>query len=128
MTWTISSETPLYLALCLFGIWAYYRNRLIASGLFLGLAVLTRGDGLVLVVLIAAGPLLTFIRSGRENSKELIDFGKRFGGAFFLALLPWVLYSLAVFESPFPVTFSAKRAQGALPGSESYLLGLSSDI
>ena len=51
---TLSSETPLYLALCLAAFAAYYRASYTLCALACGLAVLTRGDGILVAVIMGA--------------------------------------------------------------------------
>jgi hypothetical protein len=67
----------------------------------LGLLVLTRPDGLVLV---GTKWLKAFVKDRTFSSRELLQFG--------LVLLPWVLFSLHQFNQVFPDTLTQKVWQG----------------
>lgn len=114
---TLSSETPLYLALCLGALLCYLRSRYTAAGLLLALATLTRGDGLVLAGILALDWLLR-----RRRATPALPWRGLL--AFALVTLPWLAYSWLTFGSPVPNTLAVKQAQGRLPTSIGFLEGL----
>jgi hypothetical protein len=134
---TLGSETPLYLALCL-GAFAFYaRRNLVISALFAALAILARPDGLLIVTILAAHHLFRTWLGYRDNMENK---GSPVGGegeylstkpvipwralaVFFLLTVPWFLFALSYFGSPFPATLSAKQQQGAMAISQSFFSG-----
>ena len=114
---TFSSETPVYLALCLAAILAYLNDRHTLTGLLLGLAVLTRADAAVLAVVLGFDWLIF-----RRRIKPALPW--KLAAAFIAVLLPWIIFGYSTFGSPIPSTLAAKQAQALLAGSESFALGL----
>jgi len=111
---TLGSETLLYLAFCL-GAFAFYaRKRYPPTAVCVALAILTRPDG-VLVALILAAHYLLWIR--RPVPWLAL--------ALFLGLtLPWFAFAWAYFGSPLPATLAVKQHQGAMAISQSFAPGL----
>lgn len=111
-------EMPMLVAFVLAAIACYWRGFDLPAGLFLGLAVLTRQDSLVLVALVGAHSLLLRRR-----------LPWRLMATFAPVLAPWVLYTSFFFGSPLPGTLEAKIAQGKagwpffLSGSIEWLSG-----
>jgi hypothetical protein len=110
---TISSETPLYLALIL-GTFLYYQRRsYLWTALLAALVVLTRPDGALLPVLLAVHFLLV-IRQPVPWKAILL---------FILINLAWFGFAWVYFGSPLPVTLMAKQQQGIMTISQRFLPG-----
>lgn len=115
---TLGSETPLYLALCLwaFALAAHRRHAL--AGVCAGLAFVARGDGALAGLLI--GAWLGFASlTGRTNKMTLI----RFALGWLAPALPWLLFATLYFGSPLPVTMAVKQAQGRMAISTPFAAG-----
>ncbi len=129
---TFGSETPLYLALCLSAFLAYARRQLLAVGILAGLAALTRGDAILIALLLGADYLIRLVPAGRRTSwagapgawKQSLLALLPGAIGFAAILLPWVLFAWPYYGSPLPVTLAAKRAQGLMAISESFSQGL----
>jgi hypothetical protein len=133
---TISSETPLYLALCLGALAVYARsfepdreNQLYWAAFLAGLAALARPDGILVAGLLAGHALW------RREPKIWPAWRRRQAGRVLLPLfyaglisvltiLPWYLFAWIYYGSPLPVTLAAKQYQGALEGGQLFLEGL----
>ena len=121
---TLSSETPLYLALCL-GAFASYRRRYYRlAALSAGLAALARPDG----VLVAAILGLHYLWSQRPKPGQRRQW---LTGLPWQALLiylgiglSWVAFAWVAYGSPIPLTLFAKQQQAAVIGSQAFLPGL----
>jgi hypothetical protein len=118
LTATLGSEMPLYLALCLGSLAGYARQQYSLAAGFAALATLTRPDGLILAMLLAAHYWAT-------NRKPL---PWRSMAWFALITLPWVLFAWAYFGSPIPVTLAAKQHQGSMVISQRFAAGLITTI
>ena len=117
---TIGSETPLYLALCLGAFAAFARSRWMLAAILAALAVLTRPDGALVPLTLAAAFLL---RPGRP--KPALQNIPWKAVALFLALTAaWFLFAWAYFGSPIPLTLAAKQHQGAMAASQRFGPGL----
>jgi hypothetical protein len=111
---TMGSETPLYLAFCLGAIASYAYRHYHLTALLAALAVLTRGDGILLAAVLGVHYLLT--ARGRIPWTAL--------GLFIGILAPWFIFSWAYFGSPLPATLAAKRAQGSMAISQRFAAGI----
>lgn len=111
---TLSSETPIYLTLCLGAFAAYSHRQYQRTALFSALAVLTRPDGMLVAIILAAHYLLT--------QKTCTPPWKAIG-VFSVILFPWILFSWIYFQSPLPATLFAKQSQGTLSISQSFSTG-----
>lgn len=111
---TLGSETPLYLAFCLGAIATYAGRRYRWTALLAALAVLTRGDG-ILVALVLSLHYLLMVRN-RIPWAAL--------GIFAGITAPWFLFSWLYFGSPLPATLAAKQAQGSMAISQRFAVGL----
>lgn len=111
---TLSSETLLYLALCL-GAFAFYARRGYPwTAVCAALAVLTRPDGILVVFVLAVHYLIWIRRPIPWLSL-----------AIFLGLtLPWFAFAWMYFGSPLPVTLAVKQHQGAMAISQRFAPGL----
>ena len=114
---TLGSEQPFTLALVLWGTVAYAGRRYAAAALLLALAVLSRADSGVMVLILAAHYLL--VRGGREEDGFPWS-GVAAGGTI---LLLWFGFAWVYFGSPLPATLAAKQAQGVMTISQSYWIG-----
>jgi len=110
---TLSSETPLYLAFCL-GAFAFYaRQRYPLASVCVALAILTRPDGLLVALILAAHYFLWI----RRPVPWL-------GLVLFLGLtVPWFAFAWVYFGSPLPVTLAVKQHQGAMAISQRFAPG-----
>jgi hypothetical protein len=79
-------------------------------GLFAGLAVLTRPDGLSLAPVLAARAWLSGERSWRAALRALFGFG--------LLVIPYLVFNARLSGSPWPNTFYAKQAEYAVLRSQ----------
>ena len=137
---TIGSETPLYIALCLGAFVAYTRQRYHWTAVFAALAALTRPDGLLVSIILAADYTIRLFREKAET-RSTINVGEKHRGhaaassipwrailVFFGLLLPWFLFAWAYFGSPLPVTLAAKQQQGAMAVSQRFAQGFLSTL
>ncbi len=109
----LGSETPLYIALCLFCFVFYWRSNYTLTAIFSALAVLTRPDGALVPVILATDYLL--------NRKRPIPWKPAM--IFCLLVLPWFIFSWAYFGSPIPATLAAKQHQGLMAISQRFGAG-----
>jgi hypothetical protein len=106
---TFGMETGFFSLLLLVSIYCYLCNKLSFTALFLGLSVLTRIDGFIMVVALGAHYLasnlkrmggMTFLR---RSFKPLL--------LFMAITAPWFLFSAAYFGHLIPSTLNTKMAQ-----------------
>jgi len=90
-------ETPLALLLMALSLWALVARRPAATGVFCGLLVLCRIDGLVWTALIFIAALLSMRKAVLVQA-----------AAFALTLLPWIIFATLYFGSPVPNSMLAK--------------------
>lgn len=110
---TLGAETCFYVMLTL-GAFALEAEQRHSWALFLaGLATLTRGDGVLIVVVLVS---LYLIRHRRLPWAPIL--------VFVLTIGPWYLFSWMYYGSPFPVTLAAKHQQGLMTISRSFAGGL----
>lgn len=109
---TLSSETPLYLALCLGAIAAYLNEHPLLTAVLSALACLARPDGCLV-------PIALLIHAYLNKR----PFSWKAGVAFLLILAPWLLFASYAFGDPIPLTLFAKQAQGALLNSQDFIEG-----
>lgn len=95
-------ETMLFLFLVFLTIYLFMDNRFLLLGLASGLLMLTRGEGILLV--------LTLMIFYYINQKKL--FPGRFFLVFIIVLLPHYLFNYLYFGNLIPHTMSAKIGQG----------------
>jgi hypothetical protein len=111
---TLGSETPVYLALCL-GAYAFYsQRRYDLSAIFAAFAVLTRPDGALVPIILAADYLIRFRKPIPWKSIII----------FLLLTLAWFVFAWVYFGSPIPVTLAAKQQQGGMAISQKFAPGL----
>jgi hypothetical protein len=111
---TLGSETPVYLAFCL-GAYAFYsQRRYNLTAIFSAFAVLTRPDGALVPIILAADYL---IRIRKQIPWKSIAI-------FLLLTVPWFLFAWVYFGSPIPVTLAAKQQQGGMAISQKFAPGL----
>jgi hypothetical protein len=113
MLTTMSSETPLYLALCLGAFSFYARGSYPLTALFAALAVLTRPDGILVPAILALDYLIRIRRPIPWNAVLL----------FIIITMPWFIFAWSYFGSPIPVTLAAKQGQGSMAISERFAFG-----
>ncbi|RPI31342.1 MAG: hypothetical protein EHM70_11710, partial [Chloroflexota bacterium] len=126
---TLGSETPLYLALCL-GAFAFFARKCYAwAGLFSGLAVLARPDGILAPALLGFIYILQERLSWQRDTRTALRSVPWKAVAIFFAItLAWFGFAWYYFGSPLPVTLAAKQGQGAMAISERFAPGFFSII
>jgi hypothetical protein len=107
---TIGLESFLYLLLLSTSIYFFKLNNTIFLGISLGLLTLTRGDGIILFLLVM------FYK--RKN----IQWVKKICTIYLLTISPWLLFSWINLGSIVPITFFIKLKQN-WPENISYALG-----
>ncbi|HLF90623.1 MAG TPA: hypothetical protein VI451_16880 [Anaerolineales bacterium] len=117
---TLGSETPFYLALCLAAIAFYLRNKITITATLLALATLTRGDAVILAVVLAIDWLIKHPLNSLKDLRALPWTGTAIGAGILIA---WTVFAVPYFGSPLPVTLAAKRGQGLMEISEDFLPG-----
>jgi hypothetical protein len=110
----LGSETPLYIALCLACFVFYWRSNYTLTAVFCALAVLTRPDGVLVPVILAADFLLS--RRRPIPWKPIL--------IFCLLALPWFIFAWVYFGDPIPATLAAKQRQGMMAISQGFGAGL----
>jgi hypothetical protein len=110
----LGSETPLYIALCLACFVFYWHSNYTLTAIFCALAVLTRPDGVLVPVILAADFLL--------SKKRPIPWKPAL--IFCLLALPWFIFSWVYFGDPIPATLAAKQHQGMMAISQGFGAGL----
>jgi hypothetical protein len=113
---SLGSETPLYLALGLGAFSFYARKQYTWVGVFSALTVLTRPDGLLIPLLLAAHYLIRR-RAGRPVPWTAVV-------VFICLSAPWFLFAWSYYGSPLPATLAAKQHQGAMSISQRFAPGL----
>lgn len=98
---TRGMESWLFVAIASVAVLAARERRPVLAGLLAGMLGLVRGEGLLLVLLLA-GQL--WVRDRRAPV--------RFAAAAVVPLATWIAYSVALFGTPLPGTLTAKIAQG----------------
>ena len=114
LTSTISSETPLYIALVLGTLDSYVRRRYKLTAVTAAVLILVRPDGALLPLLIAAHFLV--------NKKRGIPWSAV--GIFILINAIWCGFAWYYFGSPFPMTLLTKQQQGLMSISQQFAPGL----
>lgn len=98
---SLGGEATLLLVLVLAANLFYFRKNFVITGILVGLAFLTRGEGVLMGI-----PLLIHYIFRQKR----LPFNMAAG--FLFIMLPWFIFSLYTFGSPLPSTLSAKIAQG----------------
>lgn len=111
---TLGSEMPLYLAMCLAALVAYVRQRYSLAAVFAALATLTRPDGALLALVLAAHYLIWVRKPAPWRALAW----------YVLLVLPWLIFASVYFGSPIPVTLAAKQYQGTMVISQRFAAGL----
>lgn len=110
---SFGSETPLYIALSLGSIAFYARQRYLTTATLAALATLTRPDGILVAIVLAAHFLIRIRRP--VPWKALLIFGG--------ILAPWFLFAWLYFGYPLPITLAAKQQQGTMAVSQTFAPG-----
>ncbi len=110
---TLGSESPLYLAFCLGSFAFFARRNFLLTAVFAALALLTRGDG-ALVAVILGMAYLARLRGPIPWRAVLLFLGMT---------LPWFAFAWAYYGSPLPVTLAAKQSQGSMAISQRFAEG-----
>lgn len=101
-------ETPLVLLLMVLGLWSMVCHRPIAAGVFSGLLVFCRIDGMIWSTLLL---LAVLVRSRKDAGRQLL--------ASVAVLLPWIVFASIYFGNPLPNSMLAKGV--VRPGMEAAL-------
>ena len=112
LLFTLGSETPLALALCLAAFAFYARRRFSLTAAAGALAILTRPDTALVPLLLGAAYL--FERRRMKASGRQDPFPWKAALVFLAITLPWLAFAWAYFGSPLPVTLVAKQHQGTM--------------
>jgi hypothetical protein len=129
---TLGSESTFYLALCL-GVFALYaRRHYRMTALLASLAVLTRADGVLMVVVLG----LDYLFQAVNETESFQSNGKLRRGADILKRIPWkavflflvltfawYLFAWVYFGSPFPATLATKQHQAVMAISQRFASG-----
>ncbi len=107
---TLSSETPLFLAFGLATFYFYFKGRISTSFTFGALALLTRPEGAIILVVLVVYHLIV------HKTLPLVPLT-----IAAIIITPWLIYATISFGSPIPVTLAAKQHQGSLAISERFL-------
>ncbi len=116
---SLGLETAFFLALALGAVAVYLDGRLRWTAVLLGLATLTRGDGLILAGIVASDYALRWLNQRRTPSSSL-DEGPSLRaalgavGLYLAVMLPLLALLVWQFGSPLPATLRAKVAQSQL--------------
>ena len=110
---TISSETPLYIALVLGTLDLYVRRRFTLAGLTSAILVLVRPDGILLPLLLA----IVFLLKKNEHR----PWGAV--GIFIGINALWFGFAWLYFGSPIPMTLLSKHQQGVMSISQQFAPG-----
>ena len=110
---TLGSETPLYITFCLGTILLYTKQRYLGTAFLVALTVLTRPDGIVLAIVLAAHYLL-FVRKAIPWHAVLV---------FLLITGAWALFAWLYFGSVLPVTLVVKQQQVNISSTEKFAGG-----
>jgi hypothetical protein len=139
---SFGSETPLYLTLSIGALLFYARGSLRTTAIFAALAALTRGDGILVGVVIAAHYLIRAWRQQRSaglqvgrlklTSSQTLDHPLLNvirpilipAGLFMAVLLPWAYIGWQFYGSPLPATLASKQGQALMDISLTFAAGL----
>ncbi len=119
---TVGSETPLTIALVLWGVVAYVERRYMTSAVVLALAILCRADSVLILPILLVHYLISHRKNRASDGSEPFPWGAVGVGAMILAA--WFGFAWIYFGSPLPDTLAAKRAQGLMEISQSYWQGI----
>jgi hypothetical protein len=120
---TLSSETPLYLALCLGAMVSYKRQRYRLTALIAALAALTRPDGVLVAVILGLHYIWTQWPRQHGWRQRVANLPWQ-ALLIYLGLgLGWVSFAWAYYGSPIPVTLFTKQQQAVVEGSQTFLPG-----
>ncbi len=124
-------ETVLFMALGLQIVLLYIdflaapqkrRGQVVLLGVCSGLLVLTRPDGVVLLVLVAGGLL---VKSSANGRSRITYYGLRnillWAGAALLPLIPYFIFNVRASGTVWPNTFYAKQAEYAVELARPFL-------
>jgi len=116
---TLGSETPLYLALCLWAFALAAHKRYALAGVCAGLAFVARGDGALAGLVIGVWLVAASLAGNQSKITPLI----RFGLGWLIPVAPWLIFATLYFGSPLPVTMAVKQAQGRMAISTPFAQG-----
>jgi hypothetical protein len=121
---TLSSETPLYLALCLGAFASYRRRHFHLAALSAGLAALTRPDAVLVAVVLGLHYLWSHPPQKGERRGMLANLPWQAMLIYLGIGLSWLVFAWVTYGSPIPLTLSAKQQQATVVGSQTFLPGV----
>ena len=111
----LGMELYFFTLILILAIISYYKKSHFICGILTALLFLTRGEGVLLLIIFVIIQIVSYIKSSKEkdfiNSQIKIKSIKNLVFGFFLPFLIWTVYSLYTFGNIFPNTLSAKLAQ-----------------
>ncbi len=117
-------EMPFYIALCLGALLAHSRQRPLWAGTLAALATLTRNDGVLIVLVIAAHLLWQWHGHKHAHPAQsrihIQHWLGRFVPVYLLIVGVWFIFATWYFGAPWPVTLATKHAQAQLAGSSAF--------
>ncbi|MBD3384444.1 hypothetical protein GF407_05895 [candidate division KSB1 bacterium] len=111
-------ETPLHLAILLFCIWSYLKNKTKLVWLLGVFAIISKLDALPVVMVIWIFYLIKLSCRKNTTFKSILTGFLLYG---ILPLFVWCLFTLWMFDGPFPQTAKAKWLYFSHPSAFSYL-------
>lgn len=119
---TLGSETPLFLAFVLAGLFYYAQRRYGLTVLLLAFSILMRSDGFLVAAILG----VVYLWINRSKLRQINFWFAQPWGSIVIALgllLLWHGFAWLYFGSPLPVTLAAKQAQGRMAISQSFAPG-----
>lgn len=122
-------ELYLFTFLLLLSIICYYKNYNFLSGVLIGLLFLTRGEGILILIVFISTKIISWIMLNFKKKSSHIDIKNitKLSIGFFIPFIIWSVYSLYIFGNIFPNTLSAKLAQNYSGIWKSFTIRLFSD-
>ena len=120
MLWlTLGLETCFFVLLALAAFYHFGRGQYVATALLTASAILTRGDGVLVAGLLGLFYLILLSATLRQaRSNDAAETHPRIPWsaivAFFVVLIPALLYLTLSFGSPLPTTLQTKQGQAAI--------------
>ena len=126
----LGMEAYLFAFLLVLSVSLFYSGRYLLTGLFMGLLFLTRGEGALVLVIILAAAIISYLRQYKTISylrkRKYIQFERERKSinisltrtiikiiiGFAIPILCWFIYAYYTFGNALPNTLAAKQAQG----------------
>jgi len=111
----LGMEAYLFAFLLVLSLSLFYGERYFLAGLVTGLLFLTRGEGVLIFLILAAFDLVSKWIGEKGFDPQAIKTLFRLGSGFALPVSLWFVYAYVAFGNLLPNTLLAKRAQGQSP-------------